>query len=320
MFDTAPQGYNARPPAMDDAPAVAGLIAACQRHDLGQAEMTLEELLDEWKGLDLANEAVVVVAPNGRLAGYADLFNNRTIAVAIYGHVHPKERGWGIGAYLAHWGEAWTRQRLDQAPANARVVVRHYILASNAPARQLLEGLGYAAVRGVFWMAMALEQPPPAPEWPAGIRVRPFLPGQDEQATYEAYEDASRDMWSRPRSSFEHWLKFTQNANPEFLFVAEDGQSGAIAGVCATTLAAGRGHIGGLRVPRPWRRQGLGLALLHHAFGKFYRRGARQASLSVDADSPTNAPGLYLRAGLRVTRNYIVYQKELRPGEDLNAQ
>ncbi len=139
---------------MDDAPAVAGLIAACQRHDLGQAEMTLDELLDEWKGLDLANEAVVVVAPGGRPAGYADLFNNRTMAIAVYGHVHPEARGRGIGAYLVRWGEAWTRERLDQAPANARVVVRHYILASNAPARQLLERLGYTAVRGVFWMAM----------------------------------------------------------------------------------------------------------------------------------------------------------------------
>ena len=52
--------------------------------------------------------------------------------------------------------------------------------------------------------------------------------------------------------------------------------------------------------------------MLRQAFGEFYRRGATRATLSVDADSPTNAPALYARAGMHVARSYTVYQKELR--------
>ena len=44
-----------------------------------------------------------------------------------------------------------------------------------------------------------------------------------------------------------------------------------------------------LCVRRPWRRRGLGLAMLHHCFGEFYRRGKQRVGLGVDATSLTNA-------------------------------
>jgi mycothiol synthase len=69
-------------------------------------------------------------------------------------------------------------------------------------------------------------------------------------------------------------------------------------------------------VRHPWRGRGLGLALLRHAFGEFYRRGVREVSLSVDAESTTGAPRLYRRAGMRVAGRYMLYQRELRPGRN----
>ncbi len=68
-----------------------------------------------------------------------------------------------------------------------------------------------------------------------------------------------------------------------------------------------------LAVRRPWRRQGLGMALLRQAFGEFYRRGIRQVALGVDAENITGATRLYARAGMRVTRQYARYEKMLRP-------
>ena len=38
-------------------------------------------------------------------------------------------------------------------------------------------------------------------------------------------------------------------------------------------------------------------------------RGARSAWLSVDAESPSGAPRLYLAAGMRVTQRYLVFEK-----------
>jgi mycothiol synthase len=315
-----PVGYSMRAPTAADAPAVAQLIAACELAETGTASMATEELLGDWKGMDLAENAVLVTAPGGGVAAYADLLHRSYVSVAVYGHVHPEHRGRGLGACLVRWGEEWTRSRMERAPTGARVEVRHYLRHSNEPARRLLESLGYAPVRAVYVMTAALDQAPPEPEWPEGIRARGFVPGQDERATFEAYEEASREMWGRPRGTFERWMEWMRHSDPTLLFIAEDPGRGEIAGVCACSAVAGRGDVGGLRVRQAWRRRGLGLALLRHAFGEFYRRGLREVRLSVDAASPTGAPRLYARAGMHVAESYVIHQKELRPGKDLGLQ
>ena len=62
---------------------------------------------------------------------------------------------------------------------------------------------------------------------------------------------------------------------------------------------------------RPWRRRGLGLALLRAAFAGFFARGTRRVGLEVDADSPTGATRLYQRAGMELTQVHAVWEREL---------
>jgi ribosomal protein S18 acetylase RimI-like enzyme len=69
------------------------------------------------------------------------------------------------------------------------------------------------------------------------------------------------------------------------------------------------GHVDSLRVVREWRRRGIGAALLATAFEALRARGAVRVGLSVDAASPTGAPNLYLDAGMRVTRRYLVVER-----------
>jgi hypothetical protein len=64
----------------------------------------------------------------------------------------------------------------------------------------------------------------------------------------------------------------------------------------------------------------VGLALLHHSFGEFYRRGRPTIALGVDAQSLTGATRLYERAGMHAQRRYAMHRKELRPGVDLGTQ
>ena len=49
---------------------------------------------------------------------------------------------------------------------------------------------------------------------------------------------------------------------------------------------------------RPWRRRGVGAALLADAFARLWERGERSVGLSVDAASDTGAFRLYERAGM----------------------
>ncbi|MGI9122877.1 MAG: GNAT family N-acetyltransferase [Rubrobacter sp.] len=315
-----PEGYTTRAPAREDAEAVAALISACQISDTGETDMSLDELLDDWHTLDLTEEAVVVTAPDGRTAAYADLFNRSFVIVSIYGYVHPDYRGLGIGSYLVAWGERWTRDRMPQAQQNARVVAQHYINAANEGARRLLEGSGYAPVRGIYVMDTRLDEAPPLPHWPADISVRTFIPGKDERAAYEAVEDAFRDLWGRPRNPFERFVRETEKEtfDPSLWFLAVEGDE--IAGLTLCKTLAGEGWVDVVGVRRPWRNRGLGLALLRHAFTEYYRRGTHRVGLSVDAESITGAPRLYGRAGMRVRESYVIHLKELRPGVDLGAR
>src|SRR5829696_883995 len=221
-----PEGYRTRTPAREDVEAVAALISACQIADTGATDVSVEELIDDWHPLDLADEAVIVTAPEGTLAGYADVFNRSFVTVSVYGYVHPDYREQGIGSCLVAWGERWTRDRMPHAPEKARVVVQHYINVANEAARRLLETSGYAPVRGVYVMETGLDEAPPPPHWPADISVRTFVPDRDERMTYEAVEDAFRDLWGRPRNPFERFFKETEKESfdPSLWYLAMDGE------------------------------------------------------------------------------------------------
>jgi ribosomal protein S18 acetylase RimI-like enzyme len=80
------------------------------------------------------------------------------------------------------------------------------------------------------------------------------------------------------------------------------------------------GFVDTLGVRRPWRRQGLALALLHHTFTEFQNRGQKRVGLGVDAASLTGATRLYEKAGMHVARQFDNYAKILRPGKDISTQ
>lgn len=312
-----PRGFSSRPPAPGDAVAVAGLMAACVRADGGAEGTSVEHVLDDWREADIREEAVLVLGPDGDVVGYADVVNRAFVTVSVYGYVHPAHRGRGIGAWLVGWGEDWMRSRAALAPEGAGVVIRHYLISTNTGARRLLENFGYEAVRGTYVMEIDLEEGPPEPVWPEGVTVRTFAPGEDERALFEAIEDAFRDVWGRPRGTFERFVGMTEGEgfDPSLWFLATDG--GEIAGMVLGKTVAGEGWVEVVGVRRPWRRRGLGLALLRRAFREYRRQGVRRVELSVDAGSTTGAPRLYGRAGMRLGTAYVAYQKRLPLGKGI---
>jgi ribosomal protein S18 acetylase RimI-like enzyme len=58
-----------------------------------------------------------------------------------------------------------------------------------------------------------------------------------------------------------------------------------------------------------YRQRGLGQALLQHTFAEFARRGFTAVGLGVDAENPTGAVRVYERAGMRVERTNLVFEK-----------
>ena len=82
-------------------------------------------------------------------------------------------------------------------------------------------------------------------------------------------------------------------------------------GTICTSATSGGGFVHALFMRRPWRRQGVGAALLSDAFGRFWRRGETSIGLGVDAANDTGAFRLYERAGMRPELGGAVYEKNL---------
>ena len=93
-----------------------------------------------------------------------------------------------------------------------------------------------------------------------------------------------------------------------------------MAGFSLNRFRMGIGWIRTLGVRRPWRKRGLGEALLYHSFGEFYRRGMKTIGLGVDAQNPTGATRLYQKVGMYAASEFLTYEKELRPGRDVDEE
>jgi ribosomal protein S18 acetylase RimI-like enzyme len=113
--------------------------------------------------------------------------------------------------------------------------------------------------------------------------------------------------------SFEDWMaNESGDLLPELSFLAMAGDQVAAVVLCKVHM--GNGKVLWLGVRPAFRRLGLGMALLHQAFGEFYRRGLARVELRVDAENVTGATRVYERAGMRVTHRFDICGKELRAG------
>ncbi|MBE0690465.1 MAG: GNAT family N-acetyltransferase, partial [Anaerolineae bacterium] len=121
--------------------------------------------------------------------------------------------------------------------------------------------------------------------------------------------------WGFTPAAFADWKHFLVDDgtfDPALWRIAWDGDE--IAGLCFSRIVAAPDDMGWVRhlaVCRPWRKRGLGLALLTDMFATLKQRGLSRAGLGVDADNTTNAVGLYQRAGMRVEFKFVNYRKSL---------
>ncbi|HEY8172553.1 MAG TPA: GNAT family N-acetyltransferase [Dehalococcoidia bacterium] len=316
-----PAGFTARPATHDDFRAVFDLLIACDIADLGEPDYEEADLRDDWRIHDTAVDTRVLVSADGSIVGYAGVSRRNPVDLAGQVFIPPPYRGRGFGTWLTRWTERRASEHVPAAPEGARVTVAHGTPDNVAAAHTLLQHEGYDVERYFLRMLIDLDAPPPAPVLAPGVSIRTFVSGQDDHATYEAVEESFRDHWGHIDRGFDdfrlHALEREQ-FDPSLWFLATDGKEIAAIALCANFLEMG--WVNTLGVRRPWRKTGLGLALLHHAFGEFHARQRNRIGLGVDAQSLTGATRLYERAGMHEYRRYALYRKELRAGVDLGVQ
>jgi GNAT superfamily N-acetyltransferase len=326
--------FTVRPPTMADVEAAVELSNACMLELIGKPWETVEGYRTEWQSPTLSLERDKLLVFHGKeMVGHAGVWDQAPhVHIYAWAYVHPQWRGQGIGSYLGEWIEERARTAIDEAPEGTRVVVGQRKLTSDAPGHEYLKAHGYRAVRTTSRLLIELDSPSPEPVFPEGIVVRTFdleVPVRALNALVDAERDIFRDHWGyveqpleEDRAEWQHWIDHDPDHDPSLWFLAMAGAEITGVSLCLPKMAEDpeMGYIMSVGVRRAYRRQGIALALLHHTFGEFHRRGTKRVSLDVDASSLTGATRLYEKAGMHLQRQMLEYEKVLREGKDLSTQ
>jgi mycothiol synthase len=278
--------------------------------------LTAEELANAWKseGFNVERDVFVVETRDGRTVGSEEFYNeNDHYKLKADGCVHPDFRGLGIGSSLLEKITERAQAEMELAEPHVRVFIQSLVNNKDEAGHTLLRAHGYSPVRYHWRMEIKLQEAPAPVAFPDGIELRPFIKDEHAIAVWQADNEAFRDHWGSHDRTFEEWShgKFGYpNFDPSLWMIAWDGN--VIAGFSQNRFRKGIGWVGTIAVRRPWRKKGLGLALLLHSFGEFYKRGTTTIGLGVDSANLTGATRLYQRAGMDVAGEFAMYEKELR--------
>jgi mycothiol synthase len=331
-------GFGLRPPTGAEiaairplAEAMSEIVSATNRAE-GVDELTTADELVNWFAhpgphFDAAND-LVLAEVDGQLVGYLYLqWVDTTDGLREYragGYVLPGWQRRGIGHALMSWAERHAVERLAEQPTERPVVIGSFADERRVNKIALLESLGYRPARWFFEMLRPSLDEIDVPPLPEGLEIRPLSSArEDVRRVFDADVEAFQDHWggfAADDAAFEEWLA-DPNFDPSLWVVAWDGDQ--IAGAVENAIYASdnatfgrkRGWLDGVFTRRPWRRRGLGSALVARSLVLLRERGMTEAMLGVDSDNPSGALGLYKRAGFVEHQRSVALRKPLEPLE-----
>ncbi|MCW0214462.1 MAG: mycothiol synthase [Pseudonocardia sp.] len=290
-------------PQLDDARTaeVLALAEAATRQD-GTDPLSEQFLLNLRRGGARDGLSHVLVTDSGVLQGYAQLDGDAAELVT-----HPAYRGRGVGTSLA--------RALSAAGPSPLHVWAH---GDQPAAARIAEHLGFARARVLLQMRRAAASAGPLPELvvPSGVRIRPFVVGQDEPEFLRVNNAAfdwhpEQGGWTeaqvREREA-ESWFDAAG-----FLLAVPDG-GGPLLGYHwtkvhpATEAEPALGEVYVLGVDPAAHGRGLGrvltLAGLHH----LHERGLDTVLLYVESDN-VPAVRVYEKLGFTVFASDVAYTR-----------
>jgi mycothiol synthase len=305
MSSSLPEGFSSRPATVEDAETVAAISYAAETAVRGKSNFSPGDIGAWWREVDLERDTWVIES-DGRPIAAATLWAYGDAPTA-WGDVHPDFVGRGVGTALVELTEGRARELGTET-------VRHDAFALDDRAARLFLSRGYREVRHHFEMRINFDdEPPPEARWPDGFTVESFRV-EDAREFYDAQMEAFEDEWGFMPLAFDRWRELrlgSPDFDPSLWSVVREGSTIVAVARCDAHVYGG-GWVGAIGVRKPWRRRGLGLALLQHTFRVFHARGERSVGLGVDTQNPTGATRLYERAGMFVEAESIAYEKQVK--------
>ena len=278
-----------REPGRDDAGTIADVLNAHSERLFGERDLTARHVAD-W--FELPNVWMRLAERDGAAVGYADV---------------AEEGGrWSVDMRALQQDAARLLIDGGLARAGEHALVRGYAPSSDAIAAAVYGEAGFSIVRHSFQMRIELSEAPATPEFPSGLEIRTMREGEEERI-HAAHMDAFADHWDFHVQTMEQWRRWHRDAeffDPKLWFLVLDDEKIAGIALCGQHHSGEPdfGWVDVLGVRPPWRRRGLGEALLRHAFRTMFERGFSRIGLGVDAENTTGAVRLYERAGMKQVR------------------
>ncbi|MEO8228180.1 MAG: GNAT family N-acetyltransferase [Chloroflexota bacterium] len=309
-----------------DIPALVELMAAVEIADRTFEIVTVETLANLFANRnDFDPERDLLLAEiDGRLVAYSEQLRSVRDGGRVYdtfGWVHPDQRRRGLGGAMLGYGEA--RQRARAAAEEASGETRpgqlgswsHEMATGNVA---LLERAGYVPVRWFIEMLRDDLGDIPMDSMPDGLEIRP-VPADRARDVLLADFEAFKDHWGAVDHTEADVRRILGDPETDVALWQVAWSGDEIAGsvqpaIYPTDNAAQgiqRGWLDRVSVRRPWRRRGVGRALMSAAMIELRERGMESVKLGVDAENPSGALGLYEGLGFRVDKRSAAYRKPL---------
>ena len=314
-----PDGWTTRRPTLADVPDILKMVHASDVAAVGAPDFTAEEVREMLTGpnTDMAEDCWVALDADGVIVGWA-CPDNPTGGDRDFLEVY---------AWPGR-GEPALRPLLDLILARAAVrgarfghdpyQVRAGAVPTEKPWIAALTDAGFAFVKMHARMALSLKDVPATPPAPApGVTVRPVDHTDEAEmrrfhaTVEEAFRDTDHHATDYPTFRAQVAGE-TSVAWDEWLVGEVDGAWAGVLRSSDVGLEDNSGWVKALAVLRPYRRRGVGEALLRHAFAVYAAKGRAEAGLGVDMANPTSAARLYRAVGMHARYEANIYQRAVR--------
>jgi mycothiol synthase len=276
-----------------DFDGVFDLLDARSRATFGISEIQRDWLRHSW---DLTEAWVADDA--GTLVGYAALTSASELS---HSAVDPEI------------GDALLERVVGRARERELKHLEATIVPQDKPLTALAERNGFSHDRDILRMWRALNGNLTSAKWPDGVVVRSYTDADAHRVHAlldEAYGGWDTDYVRRPHTDWLAFMTAHVDFDSEMWFLVErDGD--LVACALHWRVFQQRGWVKDIVVREDERGNGLGKALLQHAFRAYAARGATRVGLKVDSTNPTGAPRLYERAGFVTDQRYGIWINRL---------
>ena len=236
---------------------------------------------------------------------------------SLFVNLIPEWREKGIEQAMMQWCEMRLMDIAKEHPKDSKRLFQTYSSAFKPAFNQILESLGYEAVRFFIEMSRTLENIPIA-ELPEGIDVRD-VKDQYERKVWDADVEAFRDHWGFSPPTEEDYKSYTESKywQPELWQVAWDGDK-VVSSVMNyidhdynKKFGRNRGWTENISTRREWRRRGIAKALIVKSMHMHKAKGMTEVALGVDTNNPSGALKLYQSLGYEKEKTVMTYRKEM---------